>query len=239
MPNNDCSTGPVDPGAGYPGPQSPLTWPALLGGNAVRCHVVLSLTTRLAPPGRIRPLVVVAAALAVAAAACSGSDGQREVPGTYSSAAPPTFAPTGDEAVDAIVGAVLQGDSAALGALLHPTPVACSTVPGPTMPSLVCERGEAEGSLHNVVTTGGCQPTYVSPEGAVQILQQALRQSYRLYAVAIEGAGFRIVFANEGDAGAFVILVDAVGITSFGGACGHSAPEAVGTPSGFLVPPQF
>jgi len=32
-PNDDCSTGPVDPGAGYPGPYSPYTWVALIGGN--------------------------------------------------------------------------------------------------------------------------------------------------------------------------------------------------------------
>lgn len=189
-----------------------------------------------------RPLAAILAAAAVATAlslwACdneSSSDGAQVSPAPSVTQAPIR---SGDELVDKVIAGVLAGRAEALSPLFHPAPVGCSTSPN-QVASLPCAPGEPEGSTHEVLATGGCQPTYISAAAGEQVLRQALAQDFRLYAVSVAGTDRQIIFANLQGGGAFVFRLDSVGIVSFGGACGQTAAEAVEPGSTFLVPPQF
>lgn len=167
------------------------------------------------------------------------SDGPREsAQPSPSPSATATPIRSGDELVDKVIAGVLAGSPDALAPLLHPVPVACSNAPN-QVPSLPCASSEPQGTTHEVLATGGCQPTYITAAAAEQILRQALTQDFRLYAVTVEGADRQVIFANLQGNGAFIFRLDSVGIVSFGGACGQTAPDAVEPGSTFLVPPQF
>ncbi len=114
----------------------------------------------------------------------------------------------------------------------------CTRAPSGKGLALDCQPGEPEGTLHPVVATGGCQPFYVSADGAAQVLAQFLATPLRLYAVVREGDRLSVFFAGAPGAGAFIIEVEDGGIISFHGACGREPSEAVPPNADYVVPPQ-
>lgn len=124
--------------------------------------------------------------------------------------------PTGVEAYDGIVAAVLDGDVQSLLVLVEMQALECvPSAPNELVIAPGCAAGEAEGTVVEVFPIGVCHPQFL--RDAEPLLEQMVAEMRGLYGIAVEreGGQARVVFAGDefgpGYDPAYVAYVSEVG----------------------------
>jgi hypothetical protein len=107
--------------------------------------------------------------------------------------------PTGVQAYDGIVAAVLDGDVQSLLALVEMQALGCvPSAPNELVIAPGCAAGEAEGTVVEVFPIGVCHPAFL--RDTEPLLEQMVAEVRGLYGIAVEreGGQARVVFAGDG-----------------------------------------
>jgi hypothetical protein len=179
----------------------------------------------IAPVQALRiPIPIVAVALVAFAAMLFGGLGRAGAQSTPSDFHPPDTR-TDNEVLDAIIEAIVNGDSEALAGLVEFLEFECSTEPGG---GPACPDGVADGTAVQVFPFAACQPEYLFSEADVLEAFAGLLDgtTFYLYAVysdppspAGDAAAYRILFGTLDEEGV-AIDVSAAGAIVASVQCG-------------------
>lgn len=155
---------------------------------------------------------VVTVLMATVIAACGGDDDASKPSPTIAPplpsaaptqrAIPPTPDPTlnarrtGIADVDAVIDAVLSRGGEHLLALAEYQPVACSGPTPGSLGTLLCDEGEVDGTLVEVVPWSSCEGGYLRRDAGLPEREGLLDPAVMLHAVARVGSDYDVFFSS-------------------------------------------
>jgi hypothetical protein len=148
----------------------------------------------------------------------------------------PATTRSGITAVDTVIAAIVDGEAAALAALLHPTGIPCSYQQQPD-DAPPCPLAVLAGTPQEVVPVANCELAFPGGRVGVDPLQLLLASHPRLYAVYRAGTGepwpdpvsaqYGVIFVGDGHVARGVLLgVSESGIAGVHYGCGLTNPAA-------------
>ncbi len=143
----------------------------------------------------------------------------------------------GVPAVDSALGAFLTANAGAAVSQLVVQHITCGTIPSRNGPVLPCLEDETPGAVHDVVLAT-CPSRWVPVEAARAEIAALLTDTPGVFAVTTAASTYTAVLSwNDAPNRSLVLTINALGVASYGSACGPPAVPSLGRAVAFAAVP--